>query len=144
MKSPVIHAMPTIRRWIHFRLFLATAAIFLATTSAVRAGTFTAFGPKNYTRGTGAPVTITDTFCALNSTTQYTLKVFNGGMQNSQAEIVSSSVITLNGVQVLGPNNFNQNISEVDVPVTPQASNTFSVQVRGQPGGVLTIQIVGV
>jgi hypothetical protein len=50
----------------------------------------------------------------------------------------------LNGVQVLGPNNFNQNVTEVDVPVTLLASNTLSVQVRGQPGGVLAIQIVGV
>ncbi len=65
------------------------------------------------------------------------------GLQNSQTELVSSSVVTINGVQVLGPSNFNQNVSEVDVPVTLQASNTISVQVRGQPGGTLAIQIVG-
>src|SRR6266567_3960399 len=110
----------------------------------VCAGTFTGFGPKNYTRGTGAPVTVTDTFTVFNPATQYTLKAFNGGLQNSQTELVSSSVVTLNGVQVLGPSDFNQNVTEIDVPVTLQASNTISVQVRGQPGGVLTILIVGV
>src|SRR5260221_1461181 len=120
------------------------AAAFFAATSLLSAGTFTAFGPKNYTRGTGAPVTVTDTFSVLNPKTQYTLRAFNGGVQNSQAELVSSSVITVNGVQVLGPNNFNQNVTEVDVPVALLVSNTLSVQVRGQPGGVLTVEIVGV
>jgi hypothetical protein len=86
---------------------------------------------------------VTDTFTVLNPATQYTLKAFNGGLQNSQTELVSSSVVTVNGVQVLGPSNFNQNVSEIDVPVILQSSNTISVQVRGQPGGTLAIQIVG-
>ena len=46
------------------------------------AGTFTPFGPQSYVRGTGAPVTVTDSFTALNPATQYTLKAFNGGLQN--------------------------------------------------------------
>jgi hypothetical protein len=108
------------------------------------AGTFTPFGPQNYVRGTGAPVTVTDSFTALNPATQYTLKAFNGGLQNDQTELVSSTVVTINGVQVLGENNFNQNVQEVDVPVVLHGSNTISVQVRGQPGGTLTIEIVGV
>src|SRR5260221_8646665 len=121
------------------------AILCLLTTGAIplHAGTFTVFGPKNYVRGTGAPVTVTDTFTVLNPATQYTLKAFNGGLQNTQTELVSSSVVTINGVQVLGPSNFNQNVSEIDVPVTLQASNTISVQVRGKPGGTLAIQIVG-
>lgn len=108
------------------------------------AGTFTPFGPQNYVRGTGAPVTETGTFTVLNPATQYTLKAFNGGLQNDQTELVSSTVVTVNGVQVLGPSNFNQNVQEVDVPVVLQSSNTISVQVRGKPGGTLAIQIVGV
>src|SRR5260370_18710775 len=126
------------------RRFLAISAFLIAGASCAHAGTFTAFGPKNYVRGTGDPVTVTDTFSVLNPNTQYTLKAFNGGLQNTQTELVSSSVVTVNGVQVVGPNNFNQKVTEVDVPVTLQASNTISVQVRGKPGGTLTIQIVGV
>src|SRR5438876_6503174 len=123
---------------------LAILCVVTVVAIPAYAGTFTVFGPKNYVRGTGAPVTVTDTFAVLNPATQYTLKAFNGGLQNTQTELVSSSVVTLNGVQVLGPSNFNQNVSEVDVPVTLQSSNTISVQVRGQPGGTLTILIVGV
>ncbi|HWC19070.1 MAG TPA: hypothetical protein VG498_18815, partial [Terriglobales bacterium] len=117
---------------------LLTGAVYL------RAGTFTAFGPKDYVRGSGSPVTVTDTFSVLNPTTQYTLKVFNGGLENSQTELVSSSIVSVNGLQVIGPSNFNQNVKEVDVPIILQTANTLSVQVRGQPGGTLAIQIVGV
>jgi hypothetical protein len=118
--------------------FLAMASIPAA------AGTFTVFGPQNYVRGTGAPVTETGTFTVLIPGAQYTLKVFNGGLVNDQSELVSSTVVTLNGVQVISESNFNQNVQEVDVPVVLQGSNTISVQIRGQPGGTLAIQIVGV
>src|SRR5438445_975907 len=131
-------------RRVECRIVVAILCLLIAGPIPVHAGTFTAFGPKNYVRGTGAPVTVTDSFSVLNPSTQYTLKVFTGGLQNTQTELVSSSIITINGVQVLGPSNFNQNVSEIDVPVSLQVSNTISVQVRGQPGGTLAIQIVGV
>src|SRR5215813_9631298 len=129
---------------LQFCTVVLVIGAFLTTgTSLAQTGTFTAFGPQDYTRGTGAPVTVTNTFSVLNPNTQYTLKAFNGGLHDDQTELVSSTVVTLNGVQVLGPNNFNQQVDEVDVPVTLQSSNTLSVQVRGQPSGVLTIEIVG-
>jgi len=110
------------------------------------AGTWVPFGPKTYTRGTGTPVTVTDTFTLLNPATTYTLKVFNGGLQNdpTDQDLVSNSVVFLNGVQIVGSANFNQSVIELDVPITPELTNTLSVQVRGKPGGVLAIEIVGV
>src|SRR5258708_21622377 len=130
-------------RRVECRVVVGILCFLMAGAIPVHAGTFTVFGPKNYVRGTGAPVTVTDSFTVLNPATQYTLKAFNGGLENSQTELVSSSVVTINGVQVLGPSNFNQNVFEINVPVTLQVSNTISVQVRGQPGGTLTIQIIG-
>src|SRR5215470_4165810 len=126
------------------RVVLAIGAFLAAGTTLAQGGSFTPFGPQDYTRGTGAPVTVTNSFSVLNPNTQYTLKAFNGGLHDDQTELVSSTVVTLNGVQVLGPSNFNQEVNEVEVPVTLQSSNTLSVQVRGQPGGVLTIEIVGI
>ena len=131
---------------------VSTAVLYLLVSAAIavifpafgHAGTWVPFGPKNYVRGTGAPVTVTDTFTLLNPATQYTLKAFNGGLQDNPTELVASSVVTLNGVQVVGPGNFNQNVTEVNVPINPQLVNTISVQVRGRPGGVLAIEIVGV
>ncbi|HEY6968322.1 MAG TPA: hypothetical protein VJA94_03890 [Candidatus Angelobacter sp.] len=126
------------------RQLLAIGALLVAGTTWARAGTFIAFGPQDYMRGTGAPVTIVTNFSVRNPNTQYTLKAFNGGLQDNQTELVSGSVVALNGVQVIGANNFNQQVSEVDIPVTLQGSNTIAVEVRGQPGGLLTIEIVGI
>jgi hypothetical protein len=118
--------------------------LLLGVATTCLAGTFLAFGPKNYIRGTGDPVTITDTFSVLNPTTQYTLKAINGGLQNDTTEYVSETVVTLNGVTVISSSNFNQNVGEVDVPISLQSTNTLSVVVRGKPGGVLAIEVVGV
>ena len=126
------------------RLFMMVVVASLMSAGAAHAGTFTAYGPRSFVRGSGSPVAVSDTFTVLNPNTQYTLKVFNGGLQNTSTDLVSSSIVTINGVQVVGPSNFNQNVAEVDVPVTLQKTNTVSVEVRGQPGGTLSLQIIGV
>ncbi len=126
------------------RVLWAVAIFLICGAASAYAGTFTVFGPQSYTRSTGAPVTVTSNFSVLNPNTQYTLKVFNGGLQDNQTELVSSGFVNVNGVQVIGPSNFNQNVVEVDVPVTLQATNTIDVQLRGKPGGVLTVEIVGI
>ena len=108
------------------------------------AGTFTAFGPQVYVRGTGTPVTVTNTFTVLNPNTQYTLRVHNGGLVDSSTDRVSSTTVTLNGVIIVAPNDLNQNVPEVDKPITLLATNQIDVQVRGAPGGTLSIDILGV
>jgi hypothetical protein len=125
-------------------MLIVLLALLAVASVPATAGTFTPFGPQDYVRATGDPVTVTNSFTVSNPSTQYTLKVFNGGLHDSRTELVSSGFVILNGVQVIGPNNFNQNIVEVDVPVSLQASNTIDVQVRGKPGGVLTVEMVGV
>lgn len=150
-RSPFAVSHAFLAVWLSWIAFGALCPVSAASAPAQSGGncgqpacTWVAFGPQNYTRGTGAPVTVTNSFSILNPNTQYTLKAFNGGLQDDQTELVSSGFVLINGVQVLGPSNFNQNVTEVDVPVTLQTSNTISVQVRGQPGGVLTIEIIGV
>src|SRR5262249_11334026 len=68
----------------------------------------------------------------------------NGGLVDSETDRVSSTVITVNGVAVIAPNDLNQNIVEVDKPVTLLATNQIDVQVRGAPGGTLAVDILGV
>jgi hypothetical protein len=140
--------MPQLNKILWFAVLVA--ALLALRTPSSHAGTWVAF-ENTYTRGIDFPstvtntvtLTVTNTITLLNPATQYTLKAFNRGLQDTSTDLVSSSIVTLNGVQVLGPNNFNQNVTEVDIPIFPQARNTLSVQVRGQPGGVLAIQIIG-
>ncbi len=108
------------------------------------AGTFSAFGPQVYVRASGDPVTVTNTFTVLNPNTQYTLRLHNGGLVDSSTDRVSSTTVTVNGVIIVAPNDLSQNVGEVDKPVTLLASNKIDVQVRGAPGGTLSIDILGI
>ena len=53
----------------------------------------------------------------------------------------SSAYIKLNGVQVVGPNDLNQNVYGVDKDITLQANNTIEVEVRGKPESYITVEI---
>jgi hypothetical protein len=109
------------------------------------ADTLTVYGPETYIRGKGGPITVTNAFTVLNTDTTYTLKIYNSGLEADEANYkqVSSLVISLNGIQVVGPNEFNQNISLIEKPVTLLLSNEISVELRGKPGGAITVVIEG-
>ena len=124
------------------RIFMFLLLALLGTPCF--AGSFTAYGPQTYVRGSGDPVTVTNTFTVLNPNTQYTLRVHNGGLVDSSTDRVSSTTITVNGIIVVAPNDLNQNVAEVDRPVTLLATNEIDVQVRGAPGGTLSIDILGI
>lgn len=107
------------------------------------AGTFVAFGPETYRRATGQPTSQSTSFTILNPAITYTLRIHNGGLSNEFSR-TSSAVITLNGVEIAGPNDFNQNVALIEKPVVLAATNILTVEVRGPPEGGLTLQIVGV
>src|SRR5882757_709123 len=74
------------------------AVICVLAGTAPRAGTVTIFGPQTLTRTTGAPNVFTFSFVTGTAVKPYILHIDNHG--------VSSAVVTLNGVQILGPNDF--------------------------------------
>jgi RHS repeat-associated protein len=100
------------------------------------ASSFTAFGPQQYVRNTGDPVTVSNTFSVSNPTAQYTLHVVNSDN--------ASAIISINGVQILGPSDFNPNVTTIDKAITLTANNEIDVQLRSKPGTSLTISIIGV
>ena len=120
--------------------------LFSGLINTSQANEFTVFGPQNYVRETGGPVVVSDNFSVSSPNTQFTLKVYNGGLEDDATigEYVSSSEIKVNGALVIGPNNFNQNVQSIEEPVGIQSENEINVELRGKPGGVLTISIVGV
>lgn len=79
-----------------------------------------------------------------NPSASYRLSIVNGGLQdNTQiGELVSSSTIYWNGSLVAGPSNFNQQTPTLTLPVTAQATNTLTVELRGKPGGSITVQLL--
>jgi hypothetical protein len=79
-------------------------------------GTFTAFGPQSYQRGSGSPAPVVTPFTIPNPLTTFTLRIYNGGRAGTRtSERVSSAVITLNdGAVIVGAQNINENIGEID------------------------------
>jgi 3D (Asp-Asp-Asp) domain-containing protein len=127
------------------RRFAVFTSFLLCLSLSSWAGTFTAYGPQTYVRDSGSPVTVTNTFTILNPNTQYTLRLHNGGLVDAPTDLVSSTTVVVNGVTVVAPNDLNQTVLEVDRAVALQAgSNQIDVQVRGAPGGSLSIDIIGV
>jgi hypothetical protein len=111
------------------------------------AGEFKAFGNKDYEREKGKPQIITDSFSIDNLNTEYFLRAYNGGLDHSEDLLVSSVIIYINDIQVVGPNNFNQNVFYLENPIINQLAlgdNTIAVEVRSKPGCLLTINITGI
>src|SRR5206468_2645493 len=110
--------------------------IALACAGHAMAGSFTAFGARVYTRTTGAPVKVRDRFAVLSPSTPYALHI--------RVNRVASAIVSINGVEVVRPSDFNATVTTIEKPVVLRASNEIAVELRGAPGGTLTIEIVGV
>ena len=115
----------------------AFVTLLLALLPSVNhANTFVAYGPVTYTRTTGAPTPVTANFTVLDPNTTYTLRIDSTG--------VSSAVVTLNGVDVLRPNDFNANVTLITKQVMLWPNNQLTVELRGKPGEGFKLQIIGV
>jgi len=72
-------------------------------------------------------------------TGSYVLKVINGKAGGSRR--VSSARIVLNGVEILSPNNFSQQVEFLTIPVTLVRHNIIEVTLAGTPLGEIIFTI---
>jgi len=125
--------------------FLILFVGILFTTSF--AAEVTLFGPEKYERQDGDPDVYTDIFSATAG--EGMLIVKNGEPsgekrgKNDHLYRVSSCLISFNGELVLGPNDFNQNIYHVEIPVNLAEENAISVELRSKPGNYISIKVTG-
>ncbi|MCC6965793.1 MAG: Ig-like domain-containing protein, partial [Nitrospira sp.] len=99
------------------------------------------FGPTPYTRTAGPPNHFTATITLPAGTTPpYTLHIANGNADGTKR--ISSATIKLNGAQILGPNDFGQNVAVIDRTVALQASNQLEIRLTSAPGSFLTISVL--
>lgn len=92
-----------------------------------------------FLRSTGKPTAAIRQFSASNPRAKYVMSVVNG--DTSGANRVSSAEIMLNGVVVATPNQFNQQVRTLSIPVTVAAANTLSVTLASAPGSQLSVGI---
>ncbi len=81
-----------------------------------------------------------------NAVGPFTLTVFNGaGGAEPGARVenaVDSGRLWLNGVELVSPNHFGNNVAVIQRTVTlPQAENELKVRLGGAPGGRIVVTI---
>ena len=99
------------------------------------------FGPVQYTIVQGTSKNHDTTFTAPSNGGPYTLTVLNGDSLGQHR--TSSATLTINGVSILVPSNFNQNVGSLARSVTLQASNAFHLWLPGEPEGFVIVRITG-
>ena len=92
-----------------------------------------AFGPKQYLRTKGKPNRYTDSFSATPG--EGTLTVQNG--DDNGKHRISSAIIVLNGTRMFGPKDFNQQVGNLEIPITMLEENSISLVLRSAPGSYL-------
>ncbi|HEX8290963.1 MAG TPA: IPT/TIG domain-containing protein, partial [Pyrinomonadaceae bacterium] len=106
--------------------------------AAQAAETLTVFGPERFTRQPGPPAAVTRQFSLpAGAAAPFRVQVQNGAGDGSNR--VSSATVLLNGVELLRPQDFNQNVAVVNRDVTLAATNTLEVTVKSAPGSHLTV-----
>ncbi|RPI02924.1 MAG: DUF946 domain-containing protein, partial [Zetaproteobacteria bacterium] len=112
--------------------------------AASNAATFTVFGPQEFTRDRGGPETEFATFSVPHPGSFYVVRIFNGKSESDTKCRVSSAVIAINGVEVVGPSSFNQQTWRIEKEVELLPNNQLAVELRGKPGGTITVEILGI
>ncbi|MCD4811316.1 putative Ig domain-containing protein [bacterium] len=97
------------------------------------------FGPKQYHRTEGKPNVYTDSFAGVPA--EGNIVVQNGDQAGNHR--ISSAIIMVNGVQVFGPNDFNQQVGQLEALISLCEENSISLELRGEPESYLTIKITG-
>ena len=106
--------------------------------AAQAAETFIVFGPRRFTRETGAPTNVVEPFTIpADAAAPFSVQVVNGDADGSNR--VSSGDIKLNGAALFTSSSFNQTVGTLNKTVTLAASNTLEVKLKSSPGSYLTI-----
>lgn len=119
---------------------LLLAVLFLLVFSGLAVADVVAvFGPKQYAKPPGKPVTHVDAFRIPRDVANCNLWLKNG---KKNKDVVKDFSVSVNGVEVIN----SRNIRDWNAPIRvniPDKQNTLKVSLRGEGGGYLTIGVVG-
>jgi len=123
----------------------ATAVLlFMFVSVPAVARTFMVLPLQEFSRQAGRPVAKTVSFTAADTVSTYTLNLYNGRNRSGrQARPVSALVVRLNGEIIIRPGQVKPRRSLLSIPITLRAKNRLSVELRGRPGGVIALEILG-
>ena len=129
------------RHWVN--VLIATLISVAISTAAfspnASASDITVFN-KTYIRETGKPQVFTDRFTFSQPDNDFILTVKNG--KNGSFR-VSAALIWINGKQVIGVSDFNNQVDLITRAITLKAANEIKVELRSKPGDFISINIIG-
>lgn len=96
------------------------------------------FGPEQYAREAGPPQTFTAAFPHCG-TAACQLLVTNGNADGSSR--VSSASVSINGEEIVGRRDFNQQVAEIERPVSLIDQNSITTQLASKPGSFITVEV---
>jgi hypothetical protein len=121
-----------------FLLIEAAALLYISVPYLCLADDMTpVFGPTQYTRIAGRPQTFNDTIQHCG-TSACQIVVTNGNPDGTNR--LSSASIFLNGTQIVGARDLNQQVDTIVRPVQLAETNDITVKIASNKGGFLTVR----
>ncbi|MDF1592338.1 MAG: hypothetical protein P1P89_12555 [Desulfobacterales bacterium] len=102
----------------------------------------TLLGSNQYMRTSGGSDLYTDIFIGVPGEGRLVVKNGNQDGDNRITDAVSSAVVKVNGVEIFGQNDFNQQVYLLEAPVNLSESNTISVELWSRPDSYLTVEVI--
>ena len=105
------------------------------------------FGPKTYARGNGGPDVYRENIAIPAGVAgPWSLRLQNGeeDRHGRHGNRVSSGSLHIDGVEVLGPNDFNRDDTVIEKRVDLTPASSFELRLAGKPGGRVTLSFLGV
>src|SRR6266480_863840 len=127
-----------LRRPLALALLLGFCSVVMSPSS-IAAPMTPIFGPKQYTRIAGRPQTFTETFQHPCGTAPCQIVVVNGNADGTKR--ISSASISLNGGQIVGPSDFNQQVGKIVRPIALADQNRLTIRLASKPGSFLTVSV---
>lgn len=121
-------------------IVISLCSIFLLRSDPVfaQSSPLIVFGPKQYDKPKGKPVTYIDTVQATFTTGTYTLWVQSGAEGLNEAKNVS---ISINGVEIIDSRDLRA-ANPVSKTISVQSTNTLKVTLKGQGGNYITVKVL--
>ena len=118
--------------------------ILICGSQAFAAAPKVVYGPQVFGRANGGPDSFSGVFSACDPNGTFKVMVDNGDADGK--DMVSSATVSINGIQVVGQNDFNQNAAHIEKPVygIKKDGNTVGVKLASAPGSKITVHIEGI
>lgn len=118
--------------------------LFLFIPHIAHAGSpSTIYEPHTFTREIAKPERATDTFEACDPKGSFRLIVVNGDEKGEN--LISSGVISVNGLPIITQSDFNQKVSRIERPLSNiTEENSITVELGSKPWSQVTVSVEGI